>query len=549
MSRRSRSANDVKRVLALLITLLGCGALAFLGTGASDEAAGKTYWVEFDDAFGLIKGGDVKIAGVRAGKIGELKLNEKSHRALVEIEITKTGFGSIRTDVTCQARPQSLIGEYFVDCQPGTADAELERDSVIPVERTSSVVAPDLVNNVLRRPYRERFSIIVNELGAAVAGNEENLNEAIKRASPGLRETDKVLKILADQNQVLADLVTDADKVIGDLADNKQDVGRWVEMANRTSSASSERADDIAAGFNRLPGFLEELEPTMVQLGRVADEQTPALRILESAAPDLKEFFDRLGPFSDASRPAIRALGEASAQGSETVRSASSTVSELRRFAKGAPELANNLDIVLKHLDDRENAVEEDANSPTGKGYTGLEAILQYVFDQGNSINIYDSSAHILKVAAFVSDCENFADTTRVFEPAEGGGTLLEKCSATLGPNASGVNFPDPSRPDGFDPFGPLTDEQQNPFDDTAARSRKSTGDSQVRRAGPGAGTVDAPAAAEPPVARDVPTLGDVIPGAPDLVIPAPPKAIQDVTAQQQAEKAQSSLLDYLLGT
>lgn len=539
----------MKRALALLLTLLGAGTLAFLGTGASDEAAGPSYWVEFDDAFGLIKGGDVKIAGVRAGKIGELKLNKKSNRALVEIEITKTGFGSIRTDVTCQARPQSLIGEYFVDCQPGTDKTELARGAVIPVERTSSVVAPDLVNNVLRRPFRERFSIIINELGAAVAGNEENLNEAIKRASPGLRETDKVLKVLADQNQVLANLVRDADKVIGDLAENKKDVGRWVEMANRTSSASAERSDDIAAGFKRLPGFLEELGPTMVQLGRVADEQTPALRTLQAAAPDLKEFFDRLGPFSEASRPAINALGEASQQGRETVRSATSTVEQLKAFAKGTPELANNLDIVLKHLNNRDNAVEDDPNSPTGKGYTGLEALLQYVFDQNNAINIYDSSAHILKVSPFLSDCENYTDTTRAIEPAEGGGTLLEKCSATLGPNGAGINFPDTTRPVGYPPFGPLTDEQQNPFDDTAARSRKSVNDSAVRRTGPALRQSVEPAKpAEPPVRRDVPTLGDVIPGAPDLVIPDPPKAVQDVTAQQQADKAQDTLLDYLLG-
>jgi len=536
----------MKRVLGLLAAILGSAALAVFGTGAGDGSGNPTYWVQFDDAFGLISGGDVKIAGVRAGKIGELKIDKRTNRALVEIEVTQAGFGSIRTDVTCQARPQSLIGEYFVDCQPGTADTALKPGSTIPVERTSSVVAPDLVNNVLRRPYRERLSIIVNELGAAVAGNEENLNAAIKRASPGLRETDKVLRALASQNRVLANLVRDADKVIGDLADNKRDVARWVQMANRTSSASAERAGDIAAGFNRLPGFLEELRPTMFQLGRVADEQSPALRTLAAAAPDLKEFFDRLGPFSQASGPAIRALGEASQQGRETVRSATGTVSELRRFAKGTPELANNLDIVLRNLDDRANAVEEDPNSPTGKGFTGLEALLQYVFDQVQAINIYDSSAHILKVSPFISDCENYSDTTRAFEKTDAR-TLLEKCGATLGPNGAGLNFPDTTRPEGYPPFGPLTDDQQNPFDDAQARSAKSVADSMRRgTAMPAESRVAEPAPV--PAPNSVPTLSDVIPGAPPVVIPEPPKALQDATADQQARKTQGKLLDYLLG-
>ena len=58
----------MKRVLGVIVTILGCGALAFLGTGASEESSDTpSYWVEFDDAFGLIEGGDLKIAGVRAG--------------------------------------------------------------------------------------------------------------------------------------------------------------------------------------------------------------------------------------------------------------------------------------------------------------------------------------------------------------------------------------------------------------------------------------------------------------------------------------------------
>src|SRR5436305_1280250 len=214
----------MKRVIGILVVLLGAGALSVFATGASNGSSGPSYWVELDDAFGLVSGGDVKIAGVRAGKVGDMNVDPTTHRALVKINITKTGFGSIRTDVTCDARPQSLIGEYFLDCQPGTSPVELKPGSTIPVARTSSVVAPDLVNDVLRTPYRQRFSIIINELGAAVAGNAQNLNDAIRRASPGLQETDKVLNILARQNHILADLVKNADTVITDLANNKDQV-------------------------------------------------------------------------------------------------------------------------------------------------------------------------------------------------------------------------------------------------------------------------------------------------------------------------------------
>jgi hypothetical protein len=287
----------------------------------------------------------------------------------------------------------------------------------------------------------------------------------------------------------------------------------------------------------------------MAQLGNVADEQTPALRTLESAATDLKTFFDRLGPFSEASRPAIKALGDASETGSAAVTAAEPTIQQLRTFAKGTPELANNLDIVLNHLDDRDFAVEEDANSPGGKGYTGLEALLQYVFDQVNSVNIYDNSTHILKVAPFVSDCQDYSDTTRALTGGEGGTSLFPKCGAGLGPNSAGNNFPDASRRDGLAPYGPLTDAEQNPFPAAAQRSRKSTRDSLLRGSSrPAERPAPLSDPAEQPAPSQTPTLGDVIPGAPDVVIPAPPKAVQDITRQQQDKQAQDKLLDYLLG-
>ena len=86
------------------------------------------------------------------------------------------------------------------------------------------------------------------------------------------------------------------------------------------------------------------------------------------------------------------------------------TVAELDAFAQGTPELGKNLAIVLEHLDDRNHAVEKDPRSPGGKGYTGLEALLEYVFDQAQSINIFDRNGHILKVAAFDSECAEYAD-------------------------------------------------------------------------------------------------------------------------------------------
>jgi len=255
-------------LIAALLALTAAGAMTASGAGGEIEKA--TYTVELDNAFGLVQGADLKVAGVRAGKITDMRLNRETNRALVDFEITKTGFGSLRQDVTCETRPQSLIGEYFIDCDPGTDAAEWPREKVIPVDRTATTVAPDLVNNIMRRPYKERLRIILNELGAGVGGRAEDLNATIRRASPALRETDKVLRILARQNTVLQDLITDADVVIKDMSDNRNDIARWAKETRQTASASAERREDIRGSLQRLPTLLRVLRPTITELRRVA---------------------------------------------------------------------------------------------------------------------------------------------------------------------------------------------------------------------------------------------------------------------------------------
>jgi len=432
----------VRRALLALVVAaaLGVGWIVLSGAGSGGDD-GK-YWAQFDNAFGLIQGGDLKIAGVRAGRITDIKLDRPSNRALVGFRIDRRGFGSLRTDVFCESRPQSLIGEYFVDCRPGTARTVLRPGSVIPVTHTASTVAPDLVNDILRRPYRERLSLIIGSLGAGVAGNSENLNAAIRRASPALRETDRVLATLAGQNRILGDLTTDADRVVGDLAANRKDVGRFVTKAKDTAQASAERRADIAAGLHQLPGFLEQLQPTMQSLGHVADDQSTALHQLDASSRQLTDLFDELGPFADASRPAFRSLGSASQTGDRAVRAAPPVISQLGAFSKGTPELGRNLAIVLEHLDDRRHAVERDPRSPGGQGYSGLEALLQYVYDQTTSTAIFDQDNHILKIGAFVGPCAPYANEVSL----KNNPGLERQCGSRLGPSQPGINYADSTR-------------------------------------------------------------------------------------------------------
>jgi len=440
----------------MVIMVLAVCAGAFVLAGAADKGSDgqKTYKILFDNAFGLTKGGDFRVGGVNAGQTTSFEVSKKkgeAPKAVVTAEITKPGFGDFRKDASCEIRPQSLIGEYYVDCQPGKSEERLENGGTVPVDQTSSTIPTDIVNNIMRRPYRERFRLLITELGTGLAGRPDDLQEVLRRAHPGLRETSRVLRILGNQNQVIKSFITDSDTVVQELERNKKDVVRWVEEAGDAAEISATRRDELRAQFQRFPRFLDELKPTMARLGELADEQTPLLADLERAAPDLDTFFTRLGPFSEASRPAVRSLGEMSEVGNEAVTTGKQEIAELRQLAVNAPPFAKPLRQFLQTIDDRKRAIENDPRAketappapdptaiPNEGGFTGMEALWNYFFWQTLSINMLDDEAHILR-ASLTADPECMEFTNERPDPE-----TIEKCNAYLGPNQPGILSPDP---------------------------------------------------------------------------------------------------------
>src|SRR3954469_7621731 len=435
------------RRLLVIALVLAAGAVAVVASasGNSQDPDHPDYTVELDNAFGIVNGADVKVAGVRAGHVTGMRVDPRTKHALVDIAIEKAGFGSLRTDAFCETRPQSLIGEYFVDCRPGTAAQRMKPGGTIPVAHTASTIPLDLVNDIMRQPYRDRLRIILDELGAGVGGRAPDIQATVRRAVPALRETDQVLAILADQNHTLANLTHDADAVIGDLAANRKNVGRFVTETHQTARASAERRAQIAASLHRLPGFLRELQPTMAKLGQATDAQSPALADLNPSSGQLATLLQNLPGFADASRTGLKSLAELSRAGRPALRSARPTIDQLNKFSTNTPELANNLAIVLKDLGDRKRAVEKDPRSPGGQGYTGFEALLQYVYDQAMAINAYDANGYMLKVDLFTSECSDYQNLQSLKAKLKADPGFYARCAAILGPHQPGITQRDPS--------------------------------------------------------------------------------------------------------
>ncbi len=138
-----------------------------------------------------------------------------------------------------------------------------------------------------RRPERERFAIILNELGAGLAGRGSDLNAVIRRANPALREVNAVLGILAGENKVLANLAEEGDRALAPWAKVRGQVADFIVQANTVNTATARHRGALAQNLALFPVFLRQLGPAMQRLGEFGEQATPALTNLGLAAPGI----------------------------------------------------------------------------------------------------------------------------------------------------------------------------------------------------------------------------------------------------------------------
>ena len=392
----------MRRAAALVVLAAVALVAAALGCGGGPRGTTETFRVDalFDNAAFVVPGQDVRIAGVTAGTVKDLEVTG-DHRARIEMEVDRR-FAPFRSDADCFIAPQSLIGERFVQCTPGTPRGEVlaERDGrppTVPLENTHSPVDPDVVLSTFELPVRERLSIILNELGTGLAANGEALAAAIRRSNPALGSTREVLRIVNEDREVLGRLIDRSDGVIAALAKRRGRVAAFIDEAQRVATIAARRDGAVSEGIRRLPGTLDETRASLDALRVLADRSLPLLDSVRTATPALTRLVGDVPPLATAARPALGRLSAMARTGRGTLREGAPTVRLLRTFARRAVPAGRLLATLNESL--RENGA--------------VEGLQFFYYNIALAISRYDEVSHILPAyAVSPPECATFARTT-----------------------------------------------------------------------------------------------------------------------------------------
>jgi ABC-type transporter Mla subunit MlaD len=408
----------MRRIIGIVILVIAVTVVAVSGIGASDDGGYEVRAV-FDNAGFAVTGEDVRIAGAKVGSVADVEISGEDEpvledgspdpgKAIIVLRIDDAAFQDFRQDASCLIRPQSLIGEKIVECKPTEPRApgtppppELEQipdgqpgagQYLLPLERNGKAVDLDLVNNIMKAPYPERFRLILNDLGAGLAARGDELAEIVQRSNPALRELNRVLGILATENRTLSDLARDGDTVVSALARQRESLAGFINQSNVVGEATAERRTDLEAGLAKLPGFLRELRSTMTQLSSFSDAATPVFGDLGNAAPSLTALSKATGPFSTAATESLTSLGRAAEDSTGPLVASDPVVRQIRALARAGAPATHNLKRFLGSF------------SKTN----GFTSLLKTIFGIGGAVNAFDSYGHLLRALVPLQNCFDY---------------------------------------------------------------------------------------------------------------------------------------------
>lgn len=315
MSERAERTAAVAIVAALFI-----GGLFLVYRLVNPPTGDYLVKVALRDADGLHKDSEVKIGGVAGGVIKKLKYvhhPDGRDTALATLALDDAA-APIGAGARAVVRPVNLLGEKFLDLQPGDRRRPMPSGSSIAMARTGTSV--DLVDvlSMLDPQTRTRIGILINEAGVALGGRGGDLADVLSRLPTSLDKSRQVLAEIEHQDAALRGLIVNSDRVLGPLAAHGDDLGRLVGAAKSALAVTASRNAELGRTMAKAPAALADLQGTLGRLETTAARLTPAATQLQRTAAPLADTLAALPGFASSAHDAL-----------DTVRSVAPTVNHL----------------------------------------------------------------------------------------------------------------------------------------------------------------------------------------------------------------------------
>ncbi|MGQ0464575.1 MAG: MCE family protein [Sporichthyaceae bacterium] len=264
--------------LRLLVFAVIAGTIALLLYNTLVNTIGRStvsYTAEFDDASGLHSGDNVRVAGVRVGRVDSVKLAGATAQVTFSVQRDQP----VLRNTNVAIRYQNLIGQRYLALLPGKGTAQLlEPGSRISKASTDSAL--DLT--VVLSGFQPLFDVIspddVNRLSASLVKVLQGEGDSILAL---LRTTAELADRLAARDEVIGRVISNLGTVLTEIATRDGDVDALIGQLRRLVAATAADRDKIGGSIQALGSLTDatsallrdvrpQLKKDLARLERVA---------------------------------------------------------------------------------------------------------------------------------------------------------------------------------------------------------------------------------------------------------------------------------------
>ena len=230
------------------------------------DVAGQTvpYAAMFTDVFGLREGDDVRMAGVRVGRVEKIELQGDLAKVSFVVQNDQQLLGTTVASVTYQ----NIVGQRYLGLSLGNIGepGPLKPGSVIPVERTD----PSFDVGTMLNGYEPLFSVL-NPRDA------DNLTKGVIQSLQGddasivglVDQTSRLTESFAGRDEELGEVITDLNVVVDNLARHNDSLDQIITQTREVVSTFDARRPELVSSMGSISRVVR-------QLSTIADEVDPA---------------------------------------------------------------------------------------------------------------------------------------------------------------------------------------------------------------------------------------------------------------------------------
>jgi phospholipid/cholesterol/gamma-HCH transport system substrate-binding protein len=277
----------VKLVIFMVVTAIATGVLAIV-IGNLSFGATHSYKAVFTDATGLVKGDDIRIAGVKVGSVQGISIVDRT-QALVTFSVQSDT--ALMRSTHADLRYRNLVGQRYVALtnEIGSTGV-LTPGSTIPVSQTSPALDLTLLFNGFKPLFQALSPSDVNELSYEIIQVFQGQGGTLDGL---LAHTASVTHTLAQRDQVIGSLITNLNSVLDHVGNRnrqlnqlittfqhfvgglKHDRGAILGSLDQISQLSTQTADLVSgirapfvSDIHHLRGFAANLDGGRAEIDR-----------------------------------------------------------------------------------------------------------------------------------------------------------------------------------------------------------------------------------------------------------------------------------------